>query len=158
MQPVQPLWQGLYPRGAHLYRRPVQKVRRLLHHRRGIRAHRLRAPRARLYGHAARHVRANHQLQLAVQDLLHHRLASGLHYRPCRNHRAHQEGPRLPHRRRRRSPARGRRHRPQLRRQLLPGGPRPLHRQARPILSGTRQHRPHAQRAAGRLLRDDGHL
>lgn len=32
------------------------KVRHLLHHRRGIRAHRLRAPRARLYGHAARHV------------------------------------------------------------------------------------------------------
>lgn len=55
-------------------------------------------------------------------------------------------------------PARGRRHRPQLRRQLLPGGPRPLHRQARPILSGTRQHRTHAQRAAGRLLRDDGYL
>lgn len=42
------------------------KVRRLLHHRRGVRAHRLRAPRARLYGHAARHVRAHYQLQLAV--------------------------------------------------------------------------------------------
>lgn len=66
VQPFQPLRQGLYARGAHLYRRPLQKVRRLLHYRRGIRAHRLRAPRARLYGHAARHVRANHQLQFAV--------------------------------------------------------------------------------------------
>ena len=61
MQPFQPLRQGLYARGAHLNRRPLQKVRRLLHYRRGIRAHRLRAPRARLYGHAARHVRSNHR-------------------------------------------------------------------------------------------------
>ncbi len=44
VQPFQPLRQGLYARRAHLYRRPVQKVRRVLHHRRSLRAHRLRAP------------------------------------------------------------------------------------------------------------------
>ena len=55
----------------------------------------------------------------AVKDLLHHRLALGLHHCPGRDYRAHQEGPRLPHRGRRRSPAGSRRHRPQIRRQLL---------------------------------------
>lgn len=56
------------------------------------------APTSTSIWHAARHVRANHQLQLAVQNVLHHRLASGLHHRPGADHRAHQEGPRLPHR------------------------------------------------------------
>ena len=64
--------------------RPCGGVRQLRHHRRGLRAHRLRPPRAHLLRLAAGHVRADPFVQLAVQDLLHHRVAAGLRDRPAR--------------------------------------------------------------------------
>lgn len=48
MQSFQPLRQGLYARGAHLYRRPLQKVRRLLHHHE-VYEHIVYAPREHVY-------------------------------------------------------------------------------------------------------------
>ena len=67
-----------------VHRRPGGGVRRLRHHRRGLRAHRLRAAPAHLLRHAAGHVRAHDLLQFALQDLLHHRLAPGLRDRARR--------------------------------------------------------------------------
>jgi aspartate/methionine/tyrosine aminotransferase len=48
---------------------------------------------------------------IALQDLLHHRLALGLCHSPERGDRRHSQGPRLSHRRRRRPLAGGRRYR-----------------------------------------------
>jgi len=50
-------------------------ARQLRHHRRGLRAHPIRPQRTHLFRRPAGHVRPDHLLQFAVQDLLHHRLA-----------------------------------------------------------------------------------
>ena len=58
VQSLQPLRPGLHPGGAADHRRDGHQVRRLRHHRRGLRAHRLRPPSAHLFRHPAGDVEA----------------------------------------------------------------------------------------------------
>ena len=81
---------------------PRREARRLRHHRRALRAHRLRAARARLFRRAARCLRADDHLQLALEDLLDHRLAARLRAGRAGGHRPGAQGARLSNRRRRR--------------------------------------------------------
>ena len=87
LQPLQSLRQGVHARGAGIYRDARGKVRYLCHHRRGLRAHRLRAAQAYLLRDPAGHVGAHAVVLVAVQDLLDHRLASRLHHRAAEHHR-----------------------------------------------------------------------
>ena len=56
VQPVQPVRQGVHPRGAGDYRVSRREVRHLRYYRRGIRAYRVRAEQAHLFRHPAGHV------------------------------------------------------------------------------------------------------
>ena len=119
VQPLQSLRQGVHARGAGNYRDARGKVRYLCHHRRGVRAHRLRAAQAYLFRDPAGHVGAHAVVLVAVQDLFDHRLASRLYHRAAEHHRPREKGARFPDGRRGGAASGSRCHRTEVRDGLL---------------------------------------
>ena len=97
-QPEQPDRQGVLARGADDDRAALPAVGRPGDHRRDLRAHRLRRPRARADGRDRRDGRSHGHDQRAVEDVQRHRLARGLGDLAAGGDRRDPQAARLPDR------------------------------------------------------------
>ena len=96
----QPDRQGVLARGADDDRAALPALGRHRDHRRDLRAHHLRRPRARADGRDRRHGRSHRHDQQPVEDVQRDRLAGGLGDLAAGAHRRDPQGARLPDRRR----------------------------------------------------------
>src|SRR5262249_17042872 len=154
-QPEQSNRQGLLARRAPDDRRPVPRARSARHHRRDLRAHRLRRSGPHADRHLAGHGRAHDHDLRHLEVLLRDGAASGLRDRPPRAAGRHPARPRFRHRRRTAPPAGSRRHRAPAPRLVLRQAARGLPGAPRPALGLYREGRVRGVEAARRLLHPD---